>query len=207
VAAVADTELGHRLASAPRVWREYPFAFSLGEDLPLMTGVVDLIAHEMGGSWLIVDYKSDRVGDEDLHAVTDRAYGVQRRVYGLAALRAGALTVDVVHWYLQRPTEPVTVRYAAEDAPGLEGALRERARRAADGPFLVSDRPHRELCLTCPGRAALCSHPPAATLRELPRDPSEGATDADRGGEEPIVATSVGDPPAGTGTGGGVERS
>jgi ATP-dependent exoDNAse (exonuclease V) beta subunit len=199
VAAVADTELGDRLASAPRVWREYPFAFSLGDDRPLMTGVVDLIAHEMGGSWLVVDYKSDRVGDADLQALTERAYGVQRRVYGLAALRGGALTVDVVHWYLQRPAEPVTVRFAADEADALAAGLSDRVALLRAGRFAVSDRPHRDLCLTCPGRGGLCLHPPSLTLRESPEDPI-------RRDGEPIVARSVDDPPGGTSVSGGSER-
>jgi hypothetical protein len=29
----------------------------------------------------------------------------------------------------------------------------------------VTDAPHRELCLTCPGRAELCSWPQEVTLR------------------------------------------
>jgi len=204
VAAVADTELGDRLASAPRVWREYPFAFSLGDDQPLMTGVVDLIAHEMAGSWLIVDYKSDRVGAAELGAITDRAYGVQRTVYGLAALRAGALTVDVVHWYLQRPIEPVAIRFTAADVPRLTVELRERVARIGEGRFAVSDRPHRELCLTCPGRRGLCSHPSSLTLRELP---DEGPSVDIRRDETPIVARSLFDPSGGTDADGGTERS
>jgi len=165
VAAVADTELGDRLASAPRVWREYPFAFALGDEQPLITGVVDLIAHELGGGCLIVDYKSDRVGAADLAAVTERDYGIQRNVYGLAALRGGALTVDVVHWYLQRPTEPVAVRYTVEDADRLAARLGERVAAVTAGSYAVSAHPNRDLCLSCPGRRALCSHPPSLTLR------------------------------------------
>ena len=178
MAAVADTELGTRLASAPRVRREHAFGFSLGDDLPLMSGVVDLIAHEMGGGCLIVDYKSDRVGAADLEVLTERDYGVQRRVYGLAALRGGALTVDVVHWYLQRPTEPVTVRYTPADDARLTTELRERAEAVAVSHYPVSGRPHRDLCLTCPGRRALCSHPPSATLGPAP-DGGEQTTPAD----------------------------
>ncbi len=185
VAAVADTELGARLASAPRVRREHPFGFSLGDDLPLVSGVVDLIAHEMGGGCLIVDYKSDRVGGDDLGPLTERDYGVQRRVYGLAALRGGALTVDVVHWYLQRPTEPVTVRYTAADDARLTAELRERAGAVVAGHYPVSSRPHRELCLACPGRRALCSHPPSATL-----GPAPDAAPVVQRDDDPIVARS-----------------
>ncbi len=168
VVAVADTELGARLASAPRTRREHRFAFSLGADRPLLTGIVDLIAHEMGGGALIVDYKSDRVGDADLAALTEREYGIQRRVYALAALRGGALEVDVVHWYLQRPAEPVSVRYAARDDERLTGELCERVAAVTEGLYPVSERPGRDLCLSCPGRRALCRYPPSVTLAPTP---------------------------------------
>jgi hypothetical protein len=36
------------------------------------------------------------------------------------------------------------------------------------GEYPVSPNPHRDLCLTCPGRRALCSHPEELTLRERP---------------------------------------
>ena len=165
VAAVAGTELGARLAGAARVHREHAFAFALGPGEPLLTGVVDAIAHELDGTSLIVDYKSDRVGEEDLAALTERAYGIQRRIYALAALRSGALEVEVVHWFLERPTEPVRVRHVAADADGLADALRARMADLRAGSFRVTDHPHRELCLTCPGRRGLCSWSESETLR------------------------------------------
>jgi hypothetical protein len=119
-------------------------------------------------------------------------------VYGLAALRGGALTVDVVHWYLQRPTEPVAVRYCSEDAERLAAELRERVAAVTEGRYAVSERPHRELCLTCPGRRALCSHPPSLTLR--------GAPAGIRRDEDPIVARSVVEP-SGQGDHDGTERA
>ena len=48
--------------AAEQVRREHPFAFSLGADEPLITGVIDLLAREPDGGWLVLDYKSDRVG-------------------------------------------------------------------------------------------------------------------------------------------------
>ena len=38
----------------------------------------------------------------------------------------------------------------------------------AAGRFIPTTRPHRALCLTCPGRRALCHHPEELTLREEP---------------------------------------
>jgi ATP-dependent exoDNAse (exonuclease V) beta subunit len=162
-----------RLAAAQRVRREHPFAFALGAGEPLITGVMDVLADEADGGALVLDYKSDRVGAEvDLGALVERDYGVQRLLYALAVLRDGAASVEVVHWFLERPEEPVGARFSASERDVLEGRLSARLVGARGGSFAVSPRPHRALCLTCPGRAGLCSWTEAETLREDPEDPS-----------------------------------
>ncbi len=161
-----------RLGAAARVRREYPFAFALGAqtgELPLIIGVIDLLAEESDGTWLIVDYKSDRVSEhEDLGALVERDYAVQRLLYALAVLRDGAPRVEVLHWFLERPTEWVAAGYGAADRGELEERLAERIHRARARGFVVSEHPHRGLCETCPGRARLCSWSEAETLRETP---------------------------------------
>ena len=83
-----------RLAAAVRLRREYPFAFALdagGPGGPLINGVIDLLADEADGGALVIDYKSDRVGPaDDLDALVERDYSVQRLLYALAVLRDGA---------------------------------------------------------------------------------------------------------------------
>ena len=97
----------------------------------------------------------------------DSEYGIQRALYALAVLRTGAPSVEVIHWFLERPREWVATRYTALERPALEEQLTTRIARAAREGFRVSARPHRGLCLTCPGRAGLCSWGEAETLREL----------------------------------------
>jgi ATP-dependent helicase/nuclease subunit A len=167
VAAFAASDLSARLGAAPAVHREHWFAFPLMADGPLVNGVVDVLAEEADGTALVVDYKSDRVGDADLEALVEASYGVQRRIYGLACLRAGAPAVQVVHIFLERAAEPVVHRYGPEDAPALERDLRERAAGLLAGEFPVAAVPHRALCASCPGRAGLCSHPPELTDRPI----------------------------------------
>jgi len=175
-----------RLAGAGQIRREHPFAFSLAVDQPsgptepggpnaqseaggqLIAGVIDLLARERDGL-LVVDYKSDRVGAEvDLRELVGREYGVQRLIYALAVLRGGAAGVEVVHWFLERPDDPVSARFGAEDRDSLQAQLVARLGRARVDPFRVSATPHRGLCLTCPGRAGLCSWDEAHTLRAAP---------------------------------------
>jgi ATP-dependent helicase/nuclease subunit A len=158
-----------RIAAAEDLRREHPFAFSLGAEEPLVTGVIDLLARERDGGLLVVDYKSDRVGPEgNLDALVERDYGVQRLLYALAVLRDGAASVEIAHWFLERPHEWVARRYEAAERASLEGLLSERLRRARARGFAVSAQPHRALCLTCPGRAALCSWEESETMREQP---------------------------------------
>jgi ATP-dependent helicase/nuclease subunit A len=167
VEVVARGELRARLAAATRVQREYAFAFPLG---PItMNGFVDILAEEADGSALVVDYKSDRLEPgADLEAYVEDGYAVQRRLYALAALRAGAPRVEVVYALLDRPAEPVRSTYTAEDVPTLERDLLDLAAGPLEGDYRVSPTPHRELCATCPGRRAMCSWPEEMTLRETP---------------------------------------
>ncbi len=166
VAAFAGSTLRERLGAARAVHREQSFAFALA-DGPMLNGFVDVIAHEGDGAALIVDYKSDRVGDADLDVLVEAHYATQRRIYALAALRSGAPAVEVAHLFLERPGEPAVVRYEQGDAEALESGLRDAAAPLLAGEYPVAEVPHRGLCATCPGRAGLCSYPPELTDRAL----------------------------------------
>ncbi|HWC25835.1 MAG TPA: PD-(D/E)XK nuclease family protein, partial [Solirubrobacteraceae bacterium] len=140
------------------------FALALGD--ALLTGVVDVLADERGGGRLVVDYKTDALEPgADLAAYVEERYGIQRRVYALAALRSGAARAEVAYAFLERPHEPVGARFEPADAERLEDDLLRLARGLLAGEYPVTATPHRELCLTCPGRRALCSYGEDVTLR------------------------------------------
>jgi ATP-dependent exoDNAse (exonuclease V) beta subunit len=167
VEAFAASPLCARIAGARGIRREAPFAFAL-EPAPgslLVHGVVDVLATEPDGTVLVVDYKTDRVGDADLDELTARDYGTQRLVYALAALRQGAPRVEVAHCYLERPAETALATFTAADGPALAERLVGLAGGVLRADFAVAERPHRDLCGACPGRRALCSHPERLTLR------------------------------------------
>lgn len=169
VARLADafeqSPLAARLRRARRVHREHRFSVALGDTL--LTGVVDVLATERGGGQLVVDYKTDALAaGANLSAFVSEHYGVQRRVYALAALRGGATGVEVAHALLERPAEPVSASFEAHDAQRLETELLTLAGPMLAGSYPVTADPHRELCERCPGRRALCSHPEELTLRE-----------------------------------------
>jgi ATP-dependent helicase/nuclease subunit A len=180
VSRFVDSPLRARLAATRRTRRELPFAFTVtpegagGRSL-LMNGVVDVHARE-GDDVLIVDYKSDVLGDASPEALIAEMYDTQRLVYALAALRSGAPRVEVAYCFLERPDEPVTATYEKSDEPGLERRLLGLAAGVMSGGFEPTDMPHRELCVHCPGQPALCSWPPERTL--APRDAVPTPSDA-----------------------------
>ncbi len=169
VEAFARSPLCARLAKAHAVRREAPFTFALYDDSrgPLVNGIVDVVATEPDGGVLIVDYKTNPLEGTDPEALTAADYTMQRLVYALAALRDGAPRVEVAHCYLERPDAPATAVYGPGDTRTLAEELARRAGGLLGGDFTPTPQPHRELCGSCPGRRALCSHPEAMTLREL----------------------------------------
>ena len=165
------TLLLERLARARRVHREHPFTFALAPHQALITGVIDVLAREADGGCLVVDYKTDRLErGEDLAELVEREYATQRLIYALAVLRDGAPSVQVVHWFLHAPQSCVSSRHDVAEQAELERRLRERLERARSRGFAVSERPHRDLCASCPGRGTLCSWGEEQTLRQSPEE-------------------------------------
>jgi ATP-dependent helicase/nuclease subunit A len=166
--AFADSPLRARLAAAERVRVELPFAFELQPEADLgrtllVNGFVDVHAVEPDRT-LIVDYKTNRLEGAEPAAVVESDYTIQRTVYALAALRAGAPRAEVSYLFLERPDDPVAAVYEAADVPALEAELRTLASPVAHGDFQPTDNPHRALCADCPGQPGLCSWPPERTL-------------------------------------------
>jgi ATP-dependent exoDNAse (exonuclease V) beta subunit len=171
VRAFATSPLRARLANATAIRKEAGFAFTLDPDGagPLVNGFVDVIAKEADGTTLVVDYKSDRLNENETPgALVERDYATQRLVYALAALRDGAPRTEVVHLLLERPDEPVSVTYDHTQAPELAARLQSLATGILEHRYPVTQTPHRDLCAECPGRAALCSYPESVTLRPAP---------------------------------------
>ena len=162
--------LADRVRRARSVRKELPFAFPLapeggasGESI-LVNGVLDLYALEDDGGVMVVDYKSDRLDGADPAAFCDEHYGTQRIVYALAALKAGAPRVEVVHSFLELPDAPVSVTFEPAQTADLEARLTALAEGVVAGRFEPTDDPHRDLCATCPGRPALCCWDESRTL-------------------------------------------
>ena len=176
VAAFAGSALRERLGAARAVHREQAFAFALGRRADAQRLRRRHRATRATARALIVDYKSDRVGDADLDALVEADYATQRRIYALAALRAGAPAVEVAHLFLERPGEPAVARYEQRRRRGARRASCATPRRRC---WPASTRSPRSRTAGCarPARAAagLCSYPPELTRLAALAAPSSGA--------------------------------
>jgi ATP-dependent exoDNAse (exonuclease V) beta subunit len=165
----AATNMARRLGGATRVLREQRFSFPFAGIL--ITGALDVIAAEPPARTLIVDYKTDRLVDRDgARLAPDKIvadeYATQQLVYAVAALRAGANEVEVVHVFLDEPGEPVAATFTRADADELERQLAELVGGVLRREFPVTETPHRGLCNGCPAEGGLCSWPLEVTRRE-----------------------------------------
>ncbi len=166
----AESELCARLGRATHARREERFAFPLSSDpaQPLVVGAIDVLAREPSGRMLVVDYKSDRLDGADPAAVVGRQYATQRVVYALAALHAGAETVEIAYCFLERPDAPVTVVFQRAEMAELQARLAALGQGVLARRFQVAPTPYRGLCAGCPAQGGLCSWPLEMTRRESP---------------------------------------
>ena len=154
VAAYCDSEIARRLAGLPGATVERSFAFE--HDGVLLHGRLDVF-HEADGKALVVDYKTNVLEDASPGEVVEREYRLQRLVYALAALRAGADEVEVVYQFLERPDELVTASYKADEAPILEEELSRAIAAIQSGEFRPT--PSEYACSTCPALNLVCAGP------------------------------------------------
>jgi ATP-dependent helicase/nuclease subunit A len=166
----AESELCARLGRATSVRREQRFSFPLpdppagGRRATIVTGALDVLAREPGGRSLVVDYKTDRLDGTDPRTAA-RGYELQRLIYAIAALRAGAGEVEIAHCFLEAPDTPVIVGFGADRLPELDASLASLAAGIVAGRFEVSPEPRRALCAGCPAEGGLCSWPLSMTRR------------------------------------------
>jgi ATP-dependent exoDNAse (exonuclease V) beta subunit len=154
VAAYCDSELATRVAGLAGAGPERPFAFEV--DGVLLGGRLDVLWRD-GPRALVLDYKTNALGDRPPAEIVADEYEVQRTVYALACLRAGVEEVEVVYQFLEAPADVVTRTFTAADAPGLEGSLRTAIRRIADGEFHPTPSPYA--CSGCPALDRVCAGP------------------------------------------------
>jgi|GEM_PF-3572254 len=149
------------LAGLP-IEREVPFSLALpGLAVPVV-GVFDLYARS-GERAVVVDYKTNRLAGETPDQATANRYALQQLIYGLAALQGGAAEVEVIHWFLHAPTQPVATRYTAAQFEELAAAAIASLEGVLGGEQRPAQAPNRRLCAGCPARGGICPWPVEAT--------------------------------------------
>ncbi len=154
VEAYCGSELATRLAGLQSVRPERPFAFE--HDGVLFHGFLDLL-HVADGRALVVDYKTNALGELSPAEVVDDEYRIQRLVYALACFRAGADDVEVVYTFLERPEETVSAEYSRADVDALEAELSAAIARVRSGVF--EPKPSDRACSGCPALDVVCAGP------------------------------------------------
>jgi ATP-dependent exoDNAse (exonuclease V) beta subunit len=160
VTAYVDSPLARRLGSLPGVTKERHFTFE--HDGVLVHGYLDLLQVD-GTSALVVDYKTNWIGESSPEEIVEHDYRLQRLVYALACFRAGAEDVEVIYTFLERPNEPVEIRFTLADVPALEEELSAAIARIQAGEFRPT--PSEFACATCPALDLVCAGP---RLRQPP---------------------------------------
>jgi hypothetical protein len=154
IEAYCSSELAARLAGLEGAAPERPFAFE--HDGVLLHGRLDVLWLQ-GAQALVVDYKTNVLGEASPAEVVEHDYRLQRLVYALACFRCGVAEVEVVYQFLERPDELVTLCYKAEEAPALEAELSEAIARINAGEFRPT--PSDFACSDCPALDLVCAGP------------------------------------------------
>ncbi|WP_026912821.1 UvrD-helicase domain-containing protein [Patulibacter minatonensis] len=126
------TDVARRAVATPEERRhvERPFLFDVGAGRPLVQGFVDLWLDEGDGRTTIVDWKTNRLAGRAPTAVVDGHYALQRDVYALAALLAGATHVDVVFVFAEAPDRPAVYAIPAARTDALQERVASEIDRA-----------------------------------------------------------------------------
>jgi ATP-dependent exoDNAse (exonuclease V) beta subunit len=153
-AAYCASELAQRVAALPGAAAERPFAFE--HDDVLFHGRIDVL-HIGDGRALVIDYKTNVLDGRAPADVVDSEYHLQRLVYAIVCLRAGAGEVEVVHQFLERPDDAVRATFTQADLPGLEAELSAAIGHIQAGDFRPT--PDEMVCSDCPVLGLVCAGP------------------------------------------------
>jgi RecB family exonuclease len=154
VSSYCTSELARRVASLAGVQKERHFTFE--HDGVLLHGFVDAM-HLEGGRALVVDYKTNLLGEAAPAEIVEADYSLQRLVYALACFRAGAEEVEVVYHFLERPDAVVATTFARAQVAALEAQLSAGIARIHAGEFRPT--PSEFACSGCPALDLVCAGP------------------------------------------------
>jgi ATP-dependent helicase/nuclease subunit A len=146
------SDLARRVAGLAGAQKERPFTFE--HDGVLVNGFLDVL-HLEGGRAIVVDYKTNQLGDASPEAIVDEGYRLQRLVYALACFRAGADEVEIVYQFLERADAVVSTTFTREQVGELEQELSAAIARIQAGEFRPT--PSDFACAGCPALDLVCA--------------------------------------------------
>ena len=152
VSAYSESEIARRVASLVGVTKERPFTFE--HDGVLVHGFLDVF-HLEGGRALVLDYKTNLIGESTPADIVEEDYRLQRLVYALACFRAGAEEVEVVYDFLERADAPVSTTFTRDRLPELEQELSAAIAQIQAGEFRPT--PSEFACAGCPALGLVCA--------------------------------------------------
>ena len=147
-------------APGNRVRAETPILLGIGG--AVLRGSIDLLIEAVGSPPLVVDYKTDRLGDSDPAEHAGR-YQLQREIYALAVTESrGCPEVEVAYVFLERPDRPVISLLGSSQIEAGKERLGAAIAKIGEGVFPVAAPGLRSwpLCRGCPALGRLCSGPP-----------------------------------------------
>jgi ATP-dependent exoDNAse (exonuclease V) beta subunit len=150
----AGSALAGRVRGLDGAQPELPFAFEI--DGVLIRGRFDLYHQGADGSALVVDYKTNRLGELTPDELVERSYRHQVAIYALAALLGGATSVEVAYAFLDGPDAVAVRHFTADDVPALQDGIRGSLGPILEGRFEANPGPW---CADCPALDLLCAGP------------------------------------------------
>ncbi|MEN3340658.1 MAG: ATP-dependent helicase/nuclease subunit [Actinomycetota bacterium] len=154
VAAFCESQLARRVAALPHLDKERHFTFE--HDGVLVHGYLDAL-HLEGRRALVLDYKTNLLGESSPEEIVEADYRLQRLVYALACFRAGAEEVEVVYHFLERPDAVAATTFVLDEVPALEAELSAGIARIHAGDFRPT--PSEFACASCPALDLVCAGP------------------------------------------------
>ena len=160
VDAYCRSELARRISALRGARPERPFAFE--HDGVVIRGRLDVLWRD-GARAVVVDYKSNALEGRSPSEIIEAEYSLQRLVYALVCLRAGAEEVEVAYQFLERPDDVASTTFTVDDASALETDLSAAIARIRGGDFRPT--PSDFACSDCPALDLICAGPRLALSR------------------------------------------
>jgi ATP-dependent exoDNAse (exonuclease V) beta subunit len=151
--------LAARVQDAANVRAEVPLLLSVGGTV--IRGSIDLLVERSGDPPLVIDYKTDRLGDSGPAGHAGR-YEIQRDIYALAVAEArDASEVEVAYVFLEQPGDPVSTTLGPVDLETGRSRLADAIEGIQRGDFQPAKPESRswDLCRGCPALGRTCRGP------------------------------------------------